>query len=87
MISQVLNMIRTLKLSITQWVILSLAAVIGYLLIRLSLQDRALKRTETALLASHIASQVVEDDKAVSNATLTFTEALNAYLKAQGGSQ
>lgn len=80
MITTLLEYINKLKLSLSQWIILSLAAIIGGLVTAFKLQGKSLHKAQVDLLESQLVGRVRQDDKDVEDARSRYHEALDSYL-------
>jgi len=75
--------LASLSLSLTQWVILSLSAIIGVLLVTLKLQGSKLHAAQVMLLEQHLASQDEKNADAVKSSKDKFNQAYQEYLRAK----
>lgn len=80
-----LNFINKLQLSLVQWVMLSLAALVGMLVVALKLQGSALHKAQVQLLEQHIKTIDSSDDQSVKTARDAFSKALYTYHSAKRG--
>lgn len=83
LLTKVGSFFSSISLNLTQWVILSMATVIGGLLAALSLQGSRLHKAQVQLLEQHLQGVSDGDDAGIKTSRDRFTAALNAYRKAQ----
>lgn len=77
----ILNFLTNLKLSLTQWISVTAAATIGFLVVALKIQGGRLHKAQVDLLEANMRSQDKEDDDAVQAARMKFAEALREFNK------
>jgi hypothetical protein len=75
--------LSSLSLSLTQWALLSLSAIIGILLVVLKLQGSKLHAAQVTILEQHLASQDEKNASAVQSARDRFNQAYQEYKKAK----
>ena len=78
-----LGWLKALSLSLSQWLIISLAAVIGYLVIKLKLKNNALHKARVDLLGVRFKHIQKKNNLQVSKARRRFADALEDYAKAK----
>ena len=84
MIGKILAYIDSIKLTLTQWLVLTLSAIIGGLLLALRLQGSKLHKVQVQLLETQVNAQEDTDDHNVGEARNRYQTALNEFLKAGG---
>lgn len=77
--SKLLSVFNSISLTLTQWVILTMAAVISGLVFALRLQGSKLHKAQVELLEQHIRTVDAKDDEAVNVARKRFLKAYNKF--------
>ncbi len=80
-----LGMLKGIKLSVTEWLLISMATLIGGLVVALRLQGSRLHKAQVDVLQSHVQAQDSQDDAAVAAANRRFLPAYTSYLNAHKG--
>lgn len=78
-----LDCIRNLRLSVTQWLCVTLAAIVGGLVVMLRIQGSRLHRTQVDLLHKTIQSDQALEDEKLKALRLKFDEALKKYKESK----
>lgn len=74
-----LTFLKNLQLTLTQWLMLSMAVVIGVLVVVLRLQGSRLHKAQVDLLRAHYGTQVGKQDEVTAASKKRFDKALGAY--------
>lgn len=72
---------KDLSMTVSQWALLSLAALVGYLVIVLRLQKTRLHRAQVDLLQKSVLLDTKKDEDEVSKARAAYIAALGEYHK------
>lgn len=78
-----LNWLSNLRLSLTQWATVTLGAIIGFLLLRLRLQNEKLHETRVKLLRSNHEATAQKHKGAVKSSREKYQQALKEYEDAK----
>ena len=76
-----IEFLKNLKLSITQWLGVTAAAVIGFLVLALKLQGSKLHKAKVDLLKERLDRKIDEKTKKVRAARKKFQDAMDDYLE------
>lgn len=79
----ILNFLKNLRLSLSQWTIVTLAGVVGALVLKLELQGGTVHKLQVQLLEQTTKTTLNADDAAVAAAKTKFQQEKAAYEKAQ----
>lgn len=74
-----MEFLRSIKLSISQWLMVTMAAIIGGLVLSLRLQGGKLHKAQTDLLKANFDHATEKQDILVANAKDKLNKALKAY--------
>lgn len=74
-----ISWLRSITLSLSQWLILTLAAIIGALVVALRLRGGQLHKAQVDLLASQIERGNEKDQESLQRAREAYETALRAY--------
>lgn len=77
--NKIYTFMQSIKLTLTQWVIVSLAATVGLLVAALRLQGSRLHYAQLQLLEANYNAQDQTDDEAVAKAKEAYKKALDSY--------
>lgn len=82
--TSLINFASNLKLTLTQWLLLALAAIAAGLVIALKVQGTELHKLQVQLLEAHLAASLQKPQADVDAARARFQDALNHYVEAGG---
>ena len=82
-----MSFLSNLKLTIMQWVSLTMAGAIGVLVLLLDQKGSALHRAQVQLLEAHMDTQQLANDQKVQAAKDRYGKVRQDYLDSHGGSQ
>lgn len=85
LLTKIGDTLNHISLTLTQWILLSMAGVIGALTVALRLQGSALHKAQVQLLEEHLDVVTSTDDKAVASSRANFQQAYKAYITAKRG--
>jgi hypothetical protein len=72
---------KSISLSLYDYGLLSIALLIGGLVVALKVQGSRLHAAQVALLAARLDAQIVSDDKSISKAMDDYNKAFNDYRR------
>lgn len=78
-----INWLNNLKLTLTQWLLVSGAALVGSLVVALKLQGSRMHGLQVQLLQANFKAQDKTDDDAVLTARKSYAQALQEYNRNQ----
>jgi hypothetical protein len=79
-----LSFFASIKLTLSQWLLALLTALVGLLLIALRIQGGKLHRAQVMLLAARLNANTDKADQLVMSAKNAYVQALQEYNKAGG---
>jgi uncharacterized membrane-anchored protein YhcB (DUF1043 family) len=77
-----MSFLSSIKLSITQWLLASLAACVGILVVMLDMKGSALHRAQVQLLEAHMDTRQSAIDASVAAAKQNYLKVRSSYLDA-----
>jgi hypothetical protein len=80
-ISKAIDYVMGLKLSLSQWLLILLATLVGSLVGLLKLQGSRLHAAQVALLKVHYEGVQKDDDEAIETAKLRYIQAMKSYTR------
>ena len=83
LLSSLLARLKGLQLSISQWIMVSMAAIIGGLVVSLRLQGSALHKAQLGLLKSNLDFKIAAQHKDTDLATISYELAKEQYEAAK----
>lgn len=78
-----LTLLKGIKLSLTQYALLTMALIIGGLVAALKLQGSKLHKAQVTILDQHVQSQDLADSAKVAASSKRFSDAYGAYMRAK----
>jgi hypothetical protein len=78
------NLLRSISLTVGQWLLVTATATIGVLVFLLRRQGTALHRTQVELLGARIDREQDKADASVARAMERYDAAMKAYLDSKG---
>jgi len=83
MLSKLEGIINGISLTLTQWILLAMAGIIGMLLVALKLQGSKLHKAQVQILTQHLHTVDMGDENAVKTSRDRFNKAYQEYKDAK----